>query len=447
MFILGLLAPCAVLMLSFCQKESNAFFSSSRLPRRHCSTLGGLTTLHMAKTAKKKKTKKTSTGGGGGGGLKGFGSVSTKTSSQVELDRSKEASAFYDYMESSGAGDNLSRCALGYFPLGEGTGGDNNDDDKLRGVTALKPVKKGDAIIRIPYEMAINLGQEGADPTIPAVELLRDYCETLLSFEQGGKTTMGDSSSSGRICYYRMLPPFRGDDCMGSTDFFSDAALAELQAPLIVEETLKRREKVNQRFQLDISTAEDFPTWIDGSPITEDHLLWATWLITSRVLTVQGSAEEGKSYRLLIPFLDMCNHDRSSSHVLTGRAVPGGELKVMAGCAVKEGDAIDICYGGGMAGNDRFIQDYGFLDSGNDSVAYTMVAQQILGKRRIVEGVGAGRFMSEPDRQKTMEELNRTTIEEDTQLLESSATADPAIAASIRYRLGVKRALSQLSKV
>lgn len=391
----------------------------------------------MAKTAKKKKK---SGGGGSGGsgssaGLKGFGSVGggssgsrsgSSTSSQVELDRSKEARAFYDFLERGGAGDNLSRCALGFFPI--------LPDVKLRGITALKPIKKGDVIIRIPYELAVNLGREGADPTIPAVELLRDYCETLSD---------DDNNTSEKANYYRMLPPFNGDDCRGSTDFFPDGALEALQAPLVVEETLKRREKVRNRFQLDIALSADgyFPTWIDGSPVTAQHLLWAVWLITSRVLTVQGNADEGKSYRLLIPFLDMCNHDRSSSHILTGRAETGGELKVVAGNVVTEGDAINICYGGGMAGNDRFIQDYGFLDDGSDKKAYSMVAQQLLGKRRIVEGVGAGRFISEPDRMKTMEALSQTTIQEDIDML--STETDPSMKAALTYRIGVKEALAR----
>jgi hypothetical protein len=173
-------------------------------------------------------------------------------------------------------------------------------------------------------------------------------------------------------------------------------------------------------------------------------------LITSRILTVQGSEEEGKSYRLLIPFLDMCNHDRTSPHVLTGRAVPGGELKVVAGSPLKEGDAVNICYGGGVAGNDRFIQDYGFLDSGmdgNDNIAaYNMVAQQILGKRRIVEGIGAGRFMSEADRKGTLEALKQTSIEEDTQLLDK-VTDDIAMASAYQYRIGVKKALATYGEI
>lgn len=299
--------------------------------------------LYMAKTAKKKKTKKKGNSGSSSSGLKGFGSVGTMKGTQVDLDRSKEARLFYDFMEAGDAGDNLKRCAIGNFPI--------SDDFKLRGVAALKPVKKGDAIIRIPYELAINLGQEGADPSVPAVVFLKDYCETL-----SPAVSENTKELSSKAAYYKMLPPFGGDDCLGSTDFFSDEALDALQAPLVVEETKKRRERTVARFQSEIANAESFPTWIDGTPVTEEHLAWAVWLITSRVLTVQGDAEEGKSYRLLIPFLDMCNHDRSSSHILSGRAVPGGELKVVAGAPVNEGDAIDICYGGGMAGNDRFLQ-------------------------------------------------------------------------------------------
>ncbi len=343
LFLFGSSAVCSAFSL-------NSFMlpAPGHLKLRTCGTnVDGLTfsssTLYMAKTAKKKKTKKKANSGGGSSGLKGFGSVGTMKGTQVDLDRSKETRLFYDFMEAGNAGDNLNRCAIGSFPI--------SDDFKLRGVAALKPIKKGDAIIRIPYELAINLGQEGADPSVPAVVFLKDYCETLSQAESTNAKEL-----STKAAYYKLLPPFGGEDCLGSTDFFTEEALNALQAPLVAEETRKRRERTHARFQSEIANAAKFPTWIDGTPVTEDHLAWAVWLITSRVLTVQGDAEEGKSYRLLIPFLDMCNHDRSSSHILSGRAVPGGELKVVAGAPVKEGDPIDICYGGGMAGNDRFLQ-------------------------------------------------------------------------------------------
>eukprot|EP00980_Cylindrotheca_fusiformis_P007293 scaffold1525_cov142-Cylindrotheca_fusiformis.AAC.93 len=373
--------------------------------------------LYMAKAAKKKKKKGLTSGGGS---LKGFGSPTSAKASDVDLDRSLEARRFYDFLEAGEAGDNLKRCGLAYFPLG--------DDIKIRGVVAMKPIRKGDVIIRIPYELAANLGQEGADPTGPAVVFLKDYCEVL-----GGK-----EDKPARKAYYSMLPPFRGDDCMGSTDFFPDAALEALQAPLIVEETLERRKLTSLRFQRDID--ESFPSWIDGTPVTEEHLRWAVWIITSRVLTVQGAESDGKSYRLLIPFLDMCNHDRSSPHVLTGRAVQGGELKVVAGSSVKEGEQINICYGGGQAGNSRMIQDYGFLENDEDK-AYVMDAQQLLGKRRVVEGVGAGRLMAQVDQEKTLDQLRSTTMEEDTVALEKET--ELAMRTAISYRIGVKQALSK----
>jgi hypothetical protein len=155
-------------------------------------------------------------------------------------------------------------------------------------------------------------------------------------------------------------------------------------------------------------------------------------------LTVEGDAEENRAYRLLIPFLDMCNHDRSSPHVLTGRAVPGGELKVVAGAPVQAGEQINICYGGGVAGNDRFLQDYGFLDS---TIAYNIVAQQLLGKKRMLEGDSAGRTMSIIDRDATMEKLRQTTMKQDEELLEKET--DPSLKSAIQYRLGVKKALSK----
>ena len=113
----------------------------------------------------------------------------------------------------------------------------------------------------------------------------------------------------------------------------------------------------------------------DDNVVTEEHLRWAVWLVTSRILTVQGEQNTGESYRLMIPLIDMCNHDRASVHVLTGRAVPGGRLKILAGETVEAGSQVNIPYGGGVAGNDRFIQDYGILDATDGGFAFDVVAK------------------------------------------------------------------------
>mmetsp|Transcript_16728 Transcript_16728/g.23607 ORF Transcript_16728/g.23607 Transcript_16728/m.23607 type:complete len:445 (+) Transcript_16728:303-1637(+) len=396
------------------------------------STSSTFTTVLDAKASKKKK-KKGSGGGGTAAGIKGFGASSSSSkggdTNTGSMDRSAEAMAFYKLLEDNGASDNLKRVAIGMFPLPGG--------NKLRGIMALKDMKKGDVIIRVPYEMAVNLGAEGEDPTIPAVQLLRRYCNVLNNNDKDYKEE--NDSGIDRTTYYKMLPEYKGDDCLGSTDFFSNEALDALQSPLVVEETLKRRERTKNRFQMDVASDESFPKWIDGTTdLTDEHLQWAVWLITSRVLTVQGDVDEGRSYRLLIPLLDMCNHDRSSVHVLTGRAVPGGELKVVAGGPIKAGEQINICYGGGVAGNDRFVQDYGFLDH---EEAYKIVAMQLYGKQRILEGVGKGRTMIVTDREKTMEALESTTVQEDEEAL--SSEKDPSIRSAIEYRIGVKKALEK----
>ncbi len=85
----------------------------------------------------------------------------------------------------------------------------------------------------------------------------------------------------------------------------------------------------------------------------------------------------------------MRNHDRDSVHLLTGRTVPGGTLKIIAGKAVDIGEKVNIVYGGGVSGNDRFIQDYGFLDSFCLGNADDITSKILLGKARIVEGAGA----------------------------------------------------------
>jgi len=55
----------------------------------------------------------------------------------------------------------------------------------------------------------------------------------------------------------------------------------------------------------------------------------------------------------------------------------------------------------------------------------------------MVEGVGAGDFMSESDRLRTMEQLDLTTWEEDTNLLEKET--DSSVITAYNYRIGIKK--------
>ncbi|KAL7529600.1 hypothetical protein ACHAXR_003044 [Thalassiosira sp. AJA248-18] len=405
----------------------------------------------MAKSKTKKKKKASSSGG-----LKGFGSSSSssgsKTASEGTIDRSKSALTFYDYLQRNGGESNLKRVGLGYFPLQIGPN-KATDIIQLRGVIALRDIPKGEPIIEIPYEMALDLGRENADPTLPATTLLQKYC-TWKSDSDGppGDKAKGD--------YFAMLPPYMSDDCLGSTDFFSDGAMEMLQSPMVVEETMLRRELVQARYERDVQPMAQMSSNLyrwessedsNNNVATQNHLQWASWIITSRVLTVQGSPESSTANRLLIPLIDMCNHDRDSPHVLTGRAMPGGMLKVVAGADIKSGDAINIGYGGSVEGNDRFIQDYGFLDAGgskergkkkgdNEFVAeaYKIVARKLLGKGRSIERM----TVAEQDR--ALGALGETSLDDDQELLASGKVVKSDERMALEYRIGMKKALKQL---
>lgn len=306
----------------------------------------------------------------------------------------------------------------------------------------LKPIQKGEEILSIPYELALNLGREGNDPTLPAYTLLQELCCSNNNDNKVNKKT-----------YMNLLPEYDGSDMLGSTDFFSQEALDALQYPPIVQETLDRRDLTTARYERDVEPMLHISKTTfnyQNNPVTLRHLQWCVWLITSRVLTVQGDASQGDAvaYRLMIPLLDMCNHDRSSPHILSGRAVPGGLLKVVAGTNLEAGDQVTICYGGGVAGNDRFLQDYGFLDdfassdassTFNPTEAYDIVARQVLGQQR-TEG---GASISLSDRGRILEALEESTVEEDELLLLQQKIEEEDVKAAVRFRIGVKRALER----
>ena len=461
--------------------DTNSFSTTTATTTTTTTTT---TTALQAKKNTKKKKKNSSSSSSSSTGLKGFGS-STKSSNtskiSIQLDKSQKAMEFYTFLENSNAGSNLKRVALGFFPIesSESSSSDSGESESesssnekdeiptestpflLRGVVALQKIKKGDIIIEIPYEAAWNLGRESSDPTLPGSIVLQEYCKWLNNSEKNGNgggtaTTSTTTNDAGRDLgpYFQMLPSFNSFDALSSTDFFSDDALDMLQSPQIKEETLSRNEKCQFRFERDVEPMMEISSnlyrWMEGEKVTLEHLKWAVWLVTSRVLTVQGEAGTDEKFRLMIPLIDMCNHDRDSPHVLTGRAVPGGTFKVVAGKTVNIGEQINIVYGGGFLGNDRFIQDYGFLDSFCQGEADEITVNILMGKARIVEGSGArnGRptLMPEDERARALDAIAETSLEEDQSLLMANGESmNHDVRSALEYRIGIKKARRRLN--
>lgn len=102
-----------------------------------------------------------------------------------------------------------------------------------------------------------------------------------------------------------------------------------------------------------------------------------------------------------------------------------------------------------MSGNDRFIQDYGFLDSFCNGQADSITAKILMGKGRIVEGAAAkhGRpmLMPEDERERALAALDSTTLEEDLGLMHTSgSTMEGDCRTALEFRIGVKKALKKL---
>jgi hypothetical protein len=134
---------------------------------------------------------------------------------------------------------------------------------------------------------------------------------------------------------------------------------------------------------------------------------------------------------------------------LSGRAVPGGTLKVVAGKTVEIGEQINIVYGGGVSGNDRFIQDYGFLDSFCQGKADELTAKIFMGKARIAEGAGVknGRptLMPEDERERALNAFAASTLAEDESLLMANGKGMANdVRSALEYRIGIKKALKKL---
>mmetsp|Transcript_37751 Transcript_37751/g.64306 ORF Transcript_37751/g.64306 Transcript_37751/m.64306 type:complete len:221 (-) Transcript_37751:39-701(-) len=135
------------------------------------------------------------------------------------------------------------------------------------------------------------------------------------------------------------------------------------------------------------------------------------------------------------------NHDpvKGPPQVLSGRAAPGGFMKVLAGSqGIKAGEQVFIVYGGGKIGSPRFLQDYGFLDTRGARTLDAEFAANNLSKADLVS-------------------LDETSLEEDRALLRSNEAASsggsggveamsPCAALAVGLRINLKEARAPSSR-
>ena len=314
--------------------------------------------------------------------LRGFGRPAPGQGMLLEDDAFK---ALYAQLLTEGA--NLERVAVAEF-------------DGLRGVMALKDLAPGDEIVAIPGPSAINLGSQSDDPVRAALALLA--------------AQERDAAAGERQAYWQLLPPPDAAD-LCTPDFFSEKELQMLQWPPLVTEVRGRSAAMRKALG---DTAPSGDTSIEMLGIAGGRmrqLRWATFLVLSRVLTVQGPAGSSSLNKLLIPFIDMFNHRASCKHYLTGRT--DGMLRVVAGEPVKAGEQVHIVYGTDATTNAEMLGHYGFVDAGAAAADQRLVAAS----------------------PQMLPALERTSVAEDEALLAAAEPLPYNEQLAVRFRLALKR--------
>ncbi|CAE7202584.1 RBCMT [Symbiodinium sp. CCMP2592] len=283
------------------------------------------------------------------------------------------------------------------------------DIDGMRGLVAARDIAENTSIVEIPLTASIDISEPGndADPSAQALNLLKFLDDPELK------------------PYMDLLPGRTSPDISRMPDFFSEEELKMLQCPEVVHKTHRRQQLCAKR--------------ADESSLDTEDVKWALCTVAQRAFSVVSPIDG--LLRLLLPGIDLFNHDAHALHEMRVRWTLAGlvtaTFKVVARSPIKKGEEIRICYGGnpfrpdGCGGdctgdmaltNAAYLQRYGFVD---DCFGTTMVD---------------GKWLVKPESEPIRESLVETSAEEDEKLLSDGSLSIPAKTA-IQFRRQLKIAL------
>eukprot|EP00933_Yihiella_yeosuensis_P050809 TRINITY_DN48607_c0_g1_i2.p1 TRINITY_DN48607_c0_g1~~TRINITY_DN48607_c0_g1_i2.p1 ORF type:complete len:494 (+),score=123.55 TRINITY_DN48607_c0_g1_i2:124-1605(+) len=286
--------------------------------------------------------------------------------------------------------------------------------DGLRGLVATRDIAEDETIVEIPLTASLDISdpsRSAKDPSWPALRLLE----------------LASEDSDELKPYFDLLPDASSSEMAGLPDYYTDAELQMLQCPLVVKKTQLRRELCEKR--------------ASEHSLDKDRVQWALCTSAQRAFSVMSPVDG--LLRLLLPGIDLFNHDAHAQHRMKVRWDLEGyvtaNFRVVAGSPIKKGEEVRICYGGspfrpdGCGGdcagdvaltNLQYLQRYGFVD---ECFGTTMVdGKWLVGKGDEATGVS--------------EALSQTKQEEDEELL-SDRSLSVAARTAVQFRLHLKRAL------
>jgi len=252
------------------------------------------------------------------------------------------------------------------------------------GLLAARPIKKGEAAVRVPESCLLSATPPEAAPALTTLqaEVPPDFWAARLGLALLAERAKGEDSQMRE--YVATLPA-----AFTVPLFWSPEAVGLLAYPTVRERLLKTAKFVDSfaREQLSTDTAAQA---FGGVAVGTDALGWAVAACSSRAYAVRDGA------RVLCPIIDLGNHaprgqgrGEASCEV---RGTAGGAIELVALRSIAAGEEVSYCYGGrrGLSNGD-FLLDYGFipLDNPHDDAALAW-SIALLQSACDVAGIGAG---------------------------------------------------------
>lgn len=238
-------------------------------------------------------------------------------------------------------------------------------DDGRRGLFARTKIKKDQIICMVPSDCALAL----SDPALKG--------DDAPTFAHGGLNflKMYKENDQARKIWAPYLDtlPARESNFDPTPDFYSDEEIQLLEFPRLINNIRKRKKDIQN---LATENSVDF-----------DELQLATWLVSSRAFNVQIAEDDNdeaapryddrgqiiikagvgtKSIRVLVPFLDMANHDSVSPNCRFTIIDPEKDdawFALEATRNIPAGKELRITYRGGIYSSVELLLNYGFVDN------------------------------------------------------------------------------------
>ena len=270
------------------------------------------------KATSKSKAARAKASGGGGFGASG---AAKKTVAARPHQPNEEWRAFEDWLVEKG-------CTIDAIQLADCGGG-------LRGVRTTRAVKAGEEIIKIPRnlildEMRVDAGEVGV--------LWQDHAERVPAYAQLALQVLFEARRGSRsplAPYIAMLPTMEELDGYAPAASWSDEELDLAECEKLTADAVRLRSRRSGGGHPALEPTALASKWAEGGlpgvPPTADELAWAVTVVTSRAYGVE--APDGGMLSLLIPMVDMCNHNHPP-HTAKGLEKEG-DLFVIATEAVK----------------------------------------------------------------------------------------------------------------